>query len=439
MYCHPFNFIGAKAMLAIIGFVLLSGLARADEPESATTQAALEAYELGNAESKKGNFDAAIAAYTKAINLNPGACMAYGYRGIAYEEIGDYPKALSDYTAAIELKPDAPIASALYSDRGYMREQHGEFTAAFSDYNKAIELDPKNNNVLFRRGMTLAQKGKLQEAVIDFTTACEIDPSEYRSYMGRAMARATLSDFEGALTDITQAIKLSPNNSGCYLSYGYVLRKKRDYSAAISALTKAVDFTTSPATALSTRAHTYTLMGDFANALTDLNRVLVISPNFSRAYVHIGDIYFIEGNLPDALSAYRKAQSIERRRHRVRYAGLKADLLALRIEGVVPKEVFVSGEEGPDEDWSKSLERFVRGESSEKDLLDNATRGPSHLFAPHLAEAHFYIGELAIVKGDLRKARSSFEQSIATDRVDAIEYHFSKAELARLVEQKAEG
>ena len=45
----------------------------------------------------KGDFDAAIADYTKAIELNPEDADTYHIRGFAYADKGDFDAAISDY------------------------------------------------------------------------------------------------------------------------------------------------------------------------------------------------------------------------------------------------------------------------------------------------------------------------------------------------------
>jgi tetratricopeptide (TPR) repeat protein len=59
----------------------------------------------GIAYGKKGEYDNAIADYTRAIEIDPNDAWAYCNRGGAYDEKGDYDKAIADYTQAIEIDP----------------------------------------------------------------------------------------------------------------------------------------------------------------------------------------------------------------------------------------------------------------------------------------------------------------------------------------------
>jgi tetratricopeptide (TPR) repeat protein len=91
----------------------------------------------GNRHLAQGQFDEAIAAYTKVIELDPGYALAYSNRGEAYYSIGEYDKAIADYTKAIELDPEFWLA---YYRRGLAYESKGEYEKAASDYEKVIEM-----------------------------------------------------------------------------------------------------------------------------------------------------------------------------------------------------------------------------------------------------------------------------------------------------------
>jgi len=72
--------------------------------------------------SKLGNYEDAIADYTRAIRIDPDYANAYGNRGVAYNELGNYKDAIDDYTKAIRIDPD--YASA-YKNRGISKENAG--------------------------------------------------------------------------------------------------------------------------------------------------------------------------------------------------------------------------------------------------------------------------------------------------------------------------
>jgi tetratricopeptide (TPR) repeat protein len=63
----------------------------------------------GDAYGLKGDFDHAIADYSKAIEINPNFAPAYNGRGRAYTSKGDYVHAVADVTKAGELTPKQAV------------------------------------------------------------------------------------------------------------------------------------------------------------------------------------------------------------------------------------------------------------------------------------------------------------------------------------------
>ncbi len=84
--------------LFLIGTLLVSAPCLADE--------ALDWYLKGNKLSQQGNFDAAVDAYLKAIQINPEATGPFYNMGIAYKRLGQYPQAAGAFEAALRLEPD---------------------------------------------------------------------------------------------------------------------------------------------------------------------------------------------------------------------------------------------------------------------------------------------------------------------------------------------
>ena len=67
--------------------------------------------------------------------MNPEDFIAYNNRGLAYANKGEFNAAIQDYDKAIELNPQSADA---YINRGNAYDEKGEFDTAIQDYNKAI-------------------------------------------------------------------------------------------------------------------------------------------------------------------------------------------------------------------------------------------------------------------------------------------------------------
>jgi tetratricopeptide (TPR) repeat protein len=94
----------------------------------------------GNGYFKSENYDGAVQAYSRALELEPGQPGVLVNRGNARMLLGDEQGALADYQAAIEIDP--AFANA-YANRGILRDRMGDLRGAMADYRRALQLEPK--------------------------------------------------------------------------------------------------------------------------------------------------------------------------------------------------------------------------------------------------------------------------------------------------------
>ena len=106
---------------------------------------------LGDARAAKGDIDAAIAAYQKALTyntVNPRVYMSLGK--IYYSEKGLYYESVQAYKRAIDLDGQSVEArmglGEVYEDKGLYKE-------AVEEYRKVIELDGKHTGAMYNLAM----------------------------------------------------------------------------------------------------------------------------------------------------------------------------------------------------------------------------------------------------------------------------------------------
>lgn len=96
-------------------------------------------FDQGNVEHEHGNYQDAVEAYSKAIQLDPQFANAYYTRGNAKRELGDTVGAIADYERAIEHNPQF---AAAYYNRGTAKSGSGDMEGAKDDLVKATQIDP---------------------------------------------------------------------------------------------------------------------------------------------------------------------------------------------------------------------------------------------------------------------------------------------------------
>jgi tetratricopeptide (TPR) repeat protein len=94
----------------------------------------------GTAYLKKGQYDAAIGEYNKALEINPRSAVVYYNRSVAYTSKGQYDKAVTDCSSALQLNPRD--ANSYYS-RGVSYWHLGSKNEAIKDLKSAAKLQHK--------------------------------------------------------------------------------------------------------------------------------------------------------------------------------------------------------------------------------------------------------------------------------------------------------
>jgi tetratricopeptide (TPR) repeat protein len=94
-----------------------------------------------------GKYNEAIADCNMAIGLAPRNPSGYESRASVYHKTGQYDLAIADYTKAISIYVTTENAADSYHERGKIQQGLGRYDAAIVDYTKVLKLDPDDDEV----------------------------------------------------------------------------------------------------------------------------------------------------------------------------------------------------------------------------------------------------------------------------------------------------
>ena len=161
-------------------------------------------YNRGTAYINKGDYERAIADYSRALELAPEYVAAYYNRGLAYAGQGDYDRAVADYEQALEFAPENAKA---YYNRGTAYVRRGDYDRAIADYDKVLELDPENAGAYNNRGAAYVGRGDYDTAIWDYDKTLELAPRDAAAYYNRGAAYAGQGKHDRAIADYARAFK----------------------------------------------------------------------------------------------------------------------------------------------------------------------------------------------------------------------------------------
>jgi tetratricopeptide (TPR) repeat protein len=189
---------------------------------------------LGNTLVAQRRWDEAVAAYRKAIQLQPDHAEAYRNLGAALDAQNKPGEARAAYRKAIDRQTDCTEACNL----GNTLAAQGRWDEAAAAYHKAIALDPSSALAHYDLGNALEGQKKPDEAraayrkAIDLTTA-----STEASRLGEALYQR--ENWDTAAAAYRKAIKLEADQAPAHNGLGLALVEQGKLEEAVAAFRKA--------------------------------------------------------------------------------------------------------------------------------------------------------------------------------------------------------
>ena len=118
----------------------------------------------------KGDTDAALVDFGKAIELKPDSFDAYFERGMAYKNKKAMELAVSDLSKAVELNANS---AAAWANRGDAFEKKGDAAKAKADYQKAVALDANVEPAKTNLAKIVAEEQRVAKEAEDARKAAE--------------------------------------------------------------------------------------------------------------------------------------------------------------------------------------------------------------------------------------------------------------------------
>ena len=280
----------------------------------------------GKAEYNRGNYDAAIYLFNKAVDLNPDNEYLYNDLGLCYVALGDMDLAIPEFSKAIELNSDCVEA---YYNRGlaYFGQGRSGAPDAISDFTKAIELDPDNVDAYYNRGLSYNKfynratnydkedtTDYYPKAVADFDKVLELDPTYVLAYAGKGNAgyrnkkyNEAEENFVKALESESAILEKSGGNglAGVYASRARNLKAMPDYDASIEYYNMAMNYDPDLSTAIGHQLSNYRIVGEWDKSIELYDRRLA-DPTYTQKY----SLYYGKGECYCNLGQYDKAMEM---------------------------------------------------------------------------------------------------------------------------------
>jgi Flp pilus assembly protein TadD len=190
-------------------------------------------FDEGIAASKDNNYDAAIAAFTRAAEINPNCSDCQYNLGFSYSQKKDYDKAEAAYKKAIELRPEYAEA---YNGLATIYNAQRKFDLAAEASKKGMEVGGGgtagaagggNADAMYNQGVILWNAGKIADAKKQFESAVAANPNHAEAHYQLGMALVNEGNLNAAAEQFDTYLKLSPSGPNAATAKGILSTIKK--------------------------------------------------------------------------------------------------------------------------------------------------------------------------------------------------------------------
>jgi len=170
---------------------------------------ALKEFDRGNKEREKGNSQAALEHYQKALRIDANFYPALNNMGTIYERQGKHSQAEDAFLRAMKINPDDGES---YINLGHVLYEEGQYGPAIDRLNEGLKRSPESAAGNFFLGSAYFKLHDLEKAELLLKKACTIDP------LHMAPARLQLAnlylqrhDYESAKVQLQTFLQINPS------------------------------------------------------------------------------------------------------------------------------------------------------------------------------------------------------------------------------------
>ena len=155
---------------------------------------------------ESGDFNGAVALYTKYIELHPGNTKALYNRGRSFEELGKVEDALADFEQVLKIDKEHTQANVSMAMDQYFRLK--DYPNSIEYLNNALAGEKKSPKAFTLRGKAYQKLGDLKKAASDYNNAISTDSEFGDAYYARGSLKVFLGKNVDACTDFRLASSL---------------------------------------------------------------------------------------------------------------------------------------------------------------------------------------------------------------------------------------
>ncbi len=315
-----------------------------------TTKNAFQTYALGLGYEMHSDFNSAVTAYNRAVEIDPDFAYAWCSLSNLYDKSGRYDSALKGFQQIqnCKYKDELTIAKAAdyYIDRtapaiglkyvddnknyldktaegqcamgkGYLAQ--GEYQRAFALLTKAVASGPSNLDIQFTLGNAYLLAGEYRKASDIFNELIKNNPYYLRYYSSLGAAYRNSGRLMESSMILEAALKIDPNNTMIMIDLSNTYFKLKWYQKARQLIQHAIDLDPQLDIAYVNLGVVCWYEGLRVDAERNFDYASKIAVTQRASLNNLANLYILEDNYRKAIKLYKKANKSGKKNAVVQY------------------------------------------------------------------------------------------------------------------------
>jgi tetratricopeptide (TPR) repeat protein len=264
--------------------------------------------ELGNHYFREGEYEQALAAFRRAIEVYPDDLNALNDIGTVYQRRGQLTEALDAYQEVLRRDPHHFHANA---NSGVVLQEQGQYDAAIPHFEAALRAEPQSGDMHYRLNLALEALGRHDEAQQHLQRAMALQPNLVDAEAEQARRLFAAGDFEAALAAFRARAERHPRDASAQYDLGLVLAKQGAIDEAMGHFSRALELDDKHFAARRNLAAALRMRGRIDAAIPHLVAALDLRPGDAAVNNELGRLLATTGQAQKALEHLRAAVRLE--------------------------------------------------------------------------------------------------------------------------------
>jgi len=282
-------------------------------PDNATTIRANVYINKGNAYLNLLDYEKALAAYKKSLEIKPDIKGVHALMGLTHSYLSNYATAIHELKESLDEGPENADTYNAIADVYLIQKK---YSLAITHYQKALDLDPEHAQTHYDLGRLNLEQANYDDAAKHYQKALEINPDLFWAHYDLGFIHYALTQYKESLDHYQKFLEKNPDKEAAYLTDVYVdmgltYRGLEKSQEAISSFNKALEITPGFVRALMSLGDINLFsLKEYQTAITYYTKALKANPDAASAYMGIGLAYQHLKQPDKAKENLRKAKAL---------------------------------------------------------------------------------------------------------------------------------